>query len=195
MILVIDNYDSFTYNLVHLVGGHTEELDVVRNDELTVDDVRRMNPSAILISPGPGRPADAGITEELIRTVGVDTPILGVCLGHQAIGEVYGGRIDYAPTLMHGKTSEVRHHGDGIFQGVGNPFTATRYHSLVVDRESLPDELEITAETPDGVIMGLRHREFPVEGIQFHPESVLTVEGPRIIRNWLERVLSRPVVG
>ena len=189
MILIIDNYDSFTYNLVHLVGAHTDELEVVRNDSLTIDEVREMAPDGILISPGPGRPADAGITEELIRELGPTTPVLGVCLGHQAIGEVYGGAITYAPTLMHGKTSEVSHRGLGVFRGIGNPFTATRYHSLVVERSSIPDSLEITAESSDGVVMGLRHREYPVEGIQFHPESVLTTEGPRIIDNWLDRIL------
>ena len=189
MILVIDNYDSFTYNLVHLVGGHTDDLKVVRNDALQVEDVRRLAPSAILISPGPGRPADAGITEDIIRELGEEIPILGVCLGHQAIGEVYGGRVTYAPSLMHGKTSEVLHDGSGIFREVAAPFTATRYHSLVVERESLPEDLEITAETEDGVIMGLRHRSHPVEGIQFHPESVLTREGPKIIANWIASVL------
>lgn len=193
MILVIDNYDSFTYNLVHLVGAHTDDLEVVRNDVLSVDDVRERRPTGILISPGPGRPADAGITEPLIRELGSSTPILGVCLGHQAIGEVYGGRVTYAPTLMHGKTSEIQHDDRSVFRGVANPFTATRYHSLVVDREGLPEELEVSAETSDGVIMGLRHRDHPVEGIQFHPESVLTREGPRIIDNWLERVLSERV--
>lgn len=191
MILIIDNYDSFTYNLVHLVGAHTDELKVVRNDALTVDDVREMAPEGILISPGPGRPVDAGITEALIDELGSTIPILGVCLGHQAIGEVYGGKITYAPSLMHGKTSEVSHAGRGVFRGLSNPFTATRYHSLVVEHETIPDSLEITAETPDGVVMGLRHKENPVEGIQFHPESVLTTEGPRIIDNWLERVFDR----
>lgn len=191
MILVIDNYDSFTYNLVHLVGTHTDDLEVVRNDAWTVDDVRERKPQGILISPGPGRPSEAGITEPVIRELGATTPILGVCLGHQAIGEVFGGRVTYAPTLMHGKTSEIRHDDSGVFRGVANPFTATRYHSLIVDREGLPNVLEITAETDDGVIMGLRHRAQPVEGIQFHPESVLTSEGPRIIDNWLERILAK----
>ena len=191
MILIIDNYDSFTYNLVHLVGAHTDDLEVVRNDGMTVDEVREMAPEGILISPGPGRPADAGITEDLIRSLGATVPVLGVCLGHQAIGEVYGARITYAPTLMHGKTSEVSHGGEGLFRGIANPFTATRYHSLIVERASIPDVLEITAETSDGVVMGLRHKDHPVEGIQFHPESVLTAEGPRIIDNWLERILDR----
>ncbi len=191
MILIIDNYDSFTYNLVHLVGSHGCDLEVVRNDALTVEEARAMAPAGILISPGPGRPADAGITEKLIERLGLEIPVLGVCLGHQAIGEVYGGTITYAPTLMHGKTSEIWHGGDGIFRGVANPFTATRYHSLIVDRASVPATLEITAETPDGVVMGLRHKTHPVEGIQFHPESVLTSEGPKLIINWLEHVLER----
>ncbi len=193
MILVIDNYDSFTYNLVHLVGSHTSDLEVRRNDAVTVADVRAMQPAGILISPGPGRPADAGITEDLIRELGPDTPILGVCLGNQAIGEVYGASITYAPTLMHGKTSRIQHDGRSIFRNVPSPFTATRYHSLVVDRETVPPELEVTAETDDGVVMGLRHVHLPVEGIQFHPESVLTTEGPTIIANWLERVFAPAV--
>lgn len=190
MILIIDNYDSFTYNLVHLVGTHTADIEVVRNDALSVDDVGRMHPAGILISPGPGRPAEAGITEDLIRELGPTTPILGVCLGNQAIGEVYGATITYAPTLMHGKTSHIEHDGRGVFRDVPSPFAATRYHSLVVDRATISSELEITAETDGGVVMGLRHTSFPVEGIQFHPESVLTTEGPTIIANWLERVFA-----
>jgi len=188
MILIIDNYDSFTYNLVHLVGAHTNDYRVVRNDALTVDEVRELVPRAILISPGPGRPVDAGISEDVIRTFGETTPVLGVCLGHQAIGEVFGGRIVHAPTLMHGKTSQIQHDGQTIFEDVMQDFTATRYHSLAVKRDSVPDELEVSAETADGVIMGLRHRDFPIEGIQFHPESVLTVEGPKLVGNWLRRV-------
>lgn len=188
MILIVDNYDSFTYNLVHLVGAHTDAYRVVRNDAVTLDDVRTMAPDAILISPGPGRPADAGISEALIRTFGETTPILGVCLGHQAIGEVFGGRVVHAPELMHGKTSTVRHDGRTLFEGVEQGFTATRYHSLVVERDTLPDELEVSAETDDGVVMAFRHRAFPIEGVQFHPESVLTVEGPRLIANWLAAV-------
>jgi anthranilate synthase component 2 len=188
VILIVDNYDSFTYNLVHLVGAGTHAYRVIRNDALTVDEVRDLAPRAILISPGPGRPADAGISEDLIRTFGATTPTLGVCLGHQAIGEVFGGRVVHAPTLMHGKTSQIHHDGQTVFEGVEQDFTATRYHSLAVDRATLPDELEVSAETDDGVIMGLRHRDFPVEGIQFHPESVLTVEGPKLIANWLQRV-------
>ena len=191
MILVIDNYDSFTYNLVHLVGKHTDDIKVVRNDEVTVEDVREMKPAGILISPGPGRPEEAGISEAIIRELGTETPVLGVCLGHQAIGEVYGGKVTHAPDLMHGKTSTVKHDSQSVFEGLPQDFTATRYHSLVVDREGLPDVLEITAETDDGTIMGLRHRQHPVEGIQFHPESVLTTEGPRLVANWLHQVLNR----
>ncbi|MCH8962960.1 MAG: aminodeoxychorismate/anthranilate synthase component II [Bacteroidetes bacterium] len=188
MILIIDNYDSFTYNLVHLVGRHTEDLKVVRNDVMTVEEVREMAPDGILISPGPGRPDDAGISKALIETQGPTTPILGVCLGHQSIGEVFGGVITHAPTLMHGKTSAIHHDGKTIFDGAEQDFTATRYHSLVVDRDSVPDVLEISAETDDGIVMGLRHRAFPIEGIQFHPESVLTTEGPKLIANWLSKI-------
>lgn len=193
MILVIDNYDSFTYNLVHLVGRHTDDLEVVRNDALTVDDVTRMAPDGILISPGPGRPDEAGITEEVIRQLGEETPILGVCLGHQAIGEVFGGDVTYAPSLMHGKTSQVYHDVSGIFEGVSQGFTATRYHSLVVDPASVPDCLTVTARTDDEVVMGLRHNTWPVEGIQFHPESVLTTEGPRLVENWLKKIAPHAV--
>lgn len=188
MLLVIDNYDSFTYNLVHLLGAHTDDVCVVRNDALTVTDVRALAPRAILVSPGPGRPAEAGISEAVIEALGATTPILGVCLGHQALGEVFGGRVVHAPTLMHGKTSEVAHDGRTLFRGMSQPFTATRYHSLVVDRATLPDVLEVSAWTDDGVVMGLRHRHLPLEGIQFHPESVLTVEGPRLVANWLAAV-------
>jgi len=190
MILIIDNYDSFTYNLVHLVAEHTEDYRVERNDALSVADVRALAPAGVLISPGPGRPADAGITEDVIRQLGAETPILGVCLGHQAIGEVFGGRVTYAPELMHGKTSEVLHDAAGVFEGVPQGFTATRYHSLVVDRDSIPEPLAVTAWTEDGTVMGLRHRTLPIEGVQFHPESVLTTEGPRIVANWVRRVLS-----
>jgi anthranilate synthase component 2 len=190
MILILDNYDSFTYNLVHLVGRHTEDVQVVRNDVLTVDDLHAMAPGGILISPGPGRPDDAGICKEVIRTLGPTTPILGVCLGHQAIGEAFGGVVTHAPTLMHGKTSLIHHDGQTIFEGAAQDFTATRYHSLVVDRDTVPDALEISAETPDGIVMGLRHRDYPIEGIQFHPESVLTTEGPKLVANWLAMVSS-----
>jgi anthranilate synthase/aminodeoxychorismate synthase-like glutamine amidotransferase len=161
----------------------------MRNDALTVDDVRAMAPEGILISPGPGRPDDAGITEPLIEQLGPTTPVLGVCLGHQAIGEVYGGTITHAPSLMHGKTSTVRHDNRSVFEGVEQDFEATRYHSLIVDPETFPnDELEISARTNDDVIMGLRHRLYPIEGIQFHPESVMTAAGPRLIANWLNGI-------
>jgi anthranilate synthase component 2 len=185
MILIIDNYDSFTYNLVHLVAQHTPEYKVVRNDALTVDEIAAMAPEKILLSPGPGRPEDAGVMPEVIRRLGATTPMLGVCLGHQAIGLVYGGSVVYAPSLMHGKTSDIFHDSERIFSGVPQGFVATRYHSLVVREEDLPDSLHITARTNDGVIMGVRHKTHPVEGIQFHPESILTVEGPKLIHNWL----------
>ncbi len=186
MILIIDNYDSFTYNLVHLVGRHTDNLEVVRNDDLSLDEVKARAPDGILISPGPGRPAEAGITEPVIRELGETTPILGVCLGHQAIGEVFGGKIVQADELMHGKTSPVKHDGKGIFERIDPTFDATRYHSLVVDRDSFPhDALEITAEAENGTIMGLQHRTYPLHGIQFHPESVMTKAGPKIVENWL----------
>ena len=184
-LLVIDNYDSFTYNLVHLVSAGSSDVRVVRNDEITLDEIEAFAPRGILISPGPGRPADAGITNEVIRRFSGEIPVLGVCLGHQAIGEVFGGRITYAPSLMHGKTSRVLHESDPLFEGVPSPFIATRYHSLVIDSDTLPDSLHVTARTEDGVIMGVRHREHPVTGIQFHPESLLTTEGPKMVRNWL----------
>jgi anthranilate synthase/aminodeoxychorismate synthase-like glutamine amidotransferase len=191
MILVIDNYDSFTYNLVHLVGRHTDDLEVIRNDDWSIEEVEARAPDGILISPGPGRPAEAGLTEPVIETLGDTTPILGVCLGHQAIGEVFGGTVVQAEELMHGKTSPVEHNGTGVFAGVDAPFDATRYHSLVIDRDSFPhDALEITAEAEDGTIMGLQHRSYPLHGIQFHPESVMTKAGPTIIENWLSVVWS-----
>jgi len=186
MILIIDNYDSFTYNLVHIVAEYTDAYKVVRNDDLSVEEVKELNPDRILISPGPGRPADAGITEPIIKKLGRETPILGVCLGHQAIGEVFGGKVVHAPTLMHGKTSAIHHDGKSVFQNIPDNFTATRYHSLVLDPDQIPDELEVSARSDDDVIMGLRHREYPLEGIQFHPESILTKEGPNIVKNWLE---------
>lgn len=185
MILIIDNYDSFTYNLVHLVARHTPDYRVVRNDALTVDEIEALAPEKILLSPGPGRPEDAGVMPEVIRRLGATTPMLGVCLGHQAIGLVYGSSVVYAPSLMHGKTSDIFHDSERIFSGVPQGFVATRYHSLVVREEDLPDSLHITARTNDGVIMGVRHKTHPVEGIQFHPESILTVEGPKLIHNWL----------
>ncbi|HLT45896.1 MAG TPA: aminodeoxychorismate/anthranilate synthase component II [Rubricoccaceae bacterium] len=192
MILVLDNYDSFTYTLVHLVEAAAGEVVVVRNDAVTVEDVAAMAPAGILISPGPGRPADAGISEALLRRLGPTTPVLGVCLGLQAMAEVYGGRVVHAPAPVHGKTSRVRHDGRGVFEGVAQGFLATRYHSLVADRAALPEALEVSAWTDDGTIMGLRHRRFPVEGVQFHPESVLTTEGPRIVANWVRFAVAGP---
>jgi anthranilate synthase/aminodeoxychorismate synthase-like glutamine amidotransferase len=186
MILVIDNYDSFTYNLVQYLGELGEEVVVRRNDEITLDEIEANLPSQILISPGPGRPADAGISLELISCFAGRVPILGVCLGHQAIGETFGGRVVRASTVVHGKASEVRHDGKSIFKDLDSPFKAGRYHSLIVERESLPACLEVSAETSGGVIMGLRHREKKIEGVQFHPESILTQEGKRLLRNFLE---------
>ena len=187
MILIIDNYDSFTYNLVHIVASVTDNYKVIRNDAITVDEVRVLNPDKILISPGPGRPEHAGISEQIIRELGSVIPILGVCLGHQAIGQVFGAKIIHAPSLMHGKTSDIYHDGKSVFEGVGDGFVATRYHSLVLQPETIPlHELEVSARTKDGVIMGVRHRIYPIEGIQFHPESILTVEGPKIVKNWLK---------
>jgi len=190
-VLVIDNYDSFVYNLVQELGELGADPVVHRNDAIDVDGIRSAAPDAILISPGPGRPDSAGISMMVIRELAGEIPILGVCLGHQAIGEVYGGRIVVAPTLMHGKTSAIHHDGSGVFAGLPDPFTATRYHSLVVEPDSVPDVLEVTARTPDGVIMGLRHRTLAVEGVQFHPESLLTIEGPSLLSNFL--AATRPV--
>jgi len=186
MILIIDNYDSFTYNLVHIVAGVTDNYKVIRNDELSVEEIKAMNPSKILISPGPGRPEDAGITEQIIRELGSETPVLGVCLGHQAIGHVYGAEVIHAPSLMHGKTSLIEHDGKSVFADVEENFIATRYHSLALKPSSIPAILKVTARTQDGVIMGIRHTEYPIEGIQFHPESILTTEGPKIVKNWLK---------
>lgn len=185
MILIIDNYDSFTYNLVHLVAEHTDDYKVVRNDAITIDDIDELKPSGILISPGPGRPKDAGISGDIIRRFAESIPILGVCLGHQAIGEVYGGKVVHAPKLMHGKTSTIHHDGKGVFDGIEDGFTATRYHSLVLDADKIPDEFKITARSEDDVIMGIRHCSYPLEGIQFHPESLLTTAGKKLIANWI----------
>ena len=184
MILVIDNYDSFTFNLVQYLGELGADLTVFRNDALTVDQVRDMSPEKIVISPGPCTPTEAGISVETIQVLAGSIPILGVCLGHQSIGQAFGGTVIRAPTLMHGKTSQISHDGRGVFRGLPSPFTATRYHSLIVQRETLPDCLEVSAET-DGLIMGLRHREYAVEGVQFHPESILTTEGKRLLANFL----------
>jgi anthranilate synthase/aminodeoxychorismate synthase-like glutamine amidotransferase len=185
MILVIDNYDSFTYNLVQYLGELGAELRVIRNDAATVDEVVAMKPERILISPGPCTPKEAGISCDVIRRLGPTVPLLGVCLGHQAVGDVYGGRVIRAGRLMHGKTSMIHHTGKGVLAGMPDPFEAIRYHSLIVERASLPAELEITAETDQGEIMGLQHRRFPVHGVQFHPESVLTQNGKQILRNFL----------
>lgn len=187
MILIIDNYDSFTYNLVNLIAIETDDFKVIRNDEMTVEEVRKLNPDKILISPGPGRPKDAGITESVILELGKSTPILGICLGHQAIGEVFGAEVVHAHKLMHGKTSEVTHDGKSVFKNLPESFTATRYHSLTLNPNSIPDDLEITARSEDEVIQGIRHKKYPIEGIQFHPESILTVEGPKIISNWIKQ--------
>lgn len=191
MILVLDNYDSFTYNLVQLLGRVTADILVKRNNEITVQEIQDLRPDGILISPGPGRPETSGVCIETIRECGDHIPILGVCLGHQAIGYAYGAEIEHAPFLMHGRTSEIKHHGTGLFQGVRNPFVAMRYHSLAISRRALPVQLFITAETEDGVIMGVRHVRLPVEGIQFHPESILTESGESILRNWLKVQESR----
>ncbi len=188
MILVIDNYDSFTYNLVHLIGRHGVTCQVVRNDETTTDAVVQHAPSGVLISPGPGRPRDAGICLDVIRRLGATTPILGICLGHQAIAQAFGATVTYAPVLMHGKTSRVHHDGCSIFAGLAQDFVATRYHSLVVAPDTVPDCLAVTAYSEDGVVMGLKHRAYPMEGVQFHPESILTTEGPRLIANWLAQI-------
>ncbi|MBZ5671093.1 MAG: aminodeoxychorismate/anthranilate synthase component II [Acidobacteriia bacterium] len=185
MILVIDNYDSFTYNLVQYLGELGADLEVVRNDQTTVEVIEKQTPERIVISPGPKTPSEAGICLEVIRAFAGRIPILGVCLGHQAIGQAFGGRVIRAPELMHGKTSEIRHDGKTIFQGLPNPFPATRYHSLIVERSSLPPCLEISASTSDGLIMGLRHKEMKVEGVQFHPESVLTDAGKQLLSNFL----------
>lgn len=183
--MVIDNYDSFTYNLVQELGELGAELQVHRNDAVTVDEIRRWAPDGIIVSPGPGRPEDAGISVAVIAELGMTTPVLGVCLGHQCIGQVFGGVVVRAPRLMHGKTSAVHHRSVGVLHGLPDPFTATRYHSLVVDPASVPAELEVTAWTADGVVMGLRHRRFPVEGVQFHPESILSPQGPALLANFV----------
>ena len=186
MILVIDNYDSFTYNLVQYLGEMGQELAVHRNDKITPDDIAAVRPDKIMISPGPCTPEQAGISVETIRRFAGEIPILGVCLGHQSIGHAFGGNIVRAERLMHGKTSPIRHDGQGVFAGMPNPFCATRYHSLLIERDSLPECLEISAETTEGEIMGVRHKSLPIEGVQFHPESVLTEQGKQILKNFVE---------
>jgi len=185
MIVMIDNYDSFTYNLVQYLGEMGEELRVFRNDEITVEEVVAMQPDRVIISPGPCTPNEAGISVPLVRELAGKVPLLGVCLGHQSIGQAFGGEIVRAERLMHGKTSPIVHDGEGVFRGLPSPFEATRYHSLLIRRETLPDCLEITAETEAGEIMGVRHKELPVEGVQFHPESVLTEHGKELLRNFV----------
>jgi anthranilate synthase/aminodeoxychorismate synthase-like glutamine amidotransferase len=184
-VLLIDNYDSFTYNLVQALGELGAEPVVFRNDAIDIAGIRAEAPNAVIISPGPGRPETGGISLAVVTELGGEIPVLGVCLGHQCIGQAYGGRVVQAPELMHGKTSSVFHTGPGVFTDLPNPFDATRYHSLVLDRASLPDVLEVTAETADGVVMGVRHRHLAVEGVQFHPESILTPTGPRLLTNFL----------
>ena len=191
MIFVLDNYDSFTYNLVQLLGELGAELEVERNDQVTVSEIESRAPEALVLSPGPGRPADAGILIETVRHFAGKVPILGVCLGHQAIGEVFGGRVISAPSLVHGKTTEVSHDGRTIFAGLPRPFLAGRYHSLVVDPGAVPSSLEVSATTADGVVMGLRHKRLPIEGVQFHPESILTTDGPKLLKNFLELVAAQ----
>ena len=193
MIIVIDNYDSFTYNLVQYLGELGEEfpvaknIEVYRNDKIDLETIRLLKPDGIVISPGPGRPDDAGVSLEIIKELGPTLPVLGVCLGHQCIGQIFGGRVIAAPVLMHGKTSEIYHTEEGVFQGLDKPFNATRYHSLIVERDSLPDILEITAWLEGGMIMGLRHREYPhIQGVQFHPESILTGQGKALLRNFVK---------
>ena len=184
-VLIIDNYDSFTYNLVQQLGERGAEIEVARNDAIDVEGIRALRPDALLISPGPGRPEDAGITCAAIEQLTGELPILGVCLGHQAIGQVFGATVVRAPVLMHGKTSDIHHSGHGLLGGLDDPFTATRYHSLILDPASIPDILEVTATTADGVVMGIAHVEHAVYGVQFHPESILSPSGPKILENFL----------
>jgi anthranilate synthase/aminodeoxychorismate synthase-like glutamine amidotransferase len=186
MLLVIDNYDSFTYNLVQYFGELGAEMLIKRNDEISLEEIAKLQPSRICISPGPCTPLDAGISCDVIRQFAERTPILGVCLGHQCMGHVFGGDVIRAPRLMHGKTSLIHHEGQGVFAGLQQPFEATRYHSLIVKRETFPDALEITAQTLEQEIMGLRHRSYPMHGVQFHPESILTLEGKKLLKNFLE---------
>jgi anthranilate synthase component II len=193
MLIVIDNYDSFTYNLVQYLGELglkfpvAAEIQVYRNDRISLAKIRELKPDSVVISPGPGRPEDSGISLEIIEKLGPELPVLGVCLGHQSIGQVFGGDVVSAPELMHGKTSQIHHNGAGVFANLENPFTATRYHSLVIDRQTCPEILEITAWVDDGTIMGVRHRHYPhIQGVQFHPESILTTPGKKLLQNFLE---------
>jgi len=185
VILIVDNYDSFTYNLAQYFGELGCALMVKRNDSVSLDEISSLHPTHVCISPGPGRPAQAGLSNDIVRRFAPQLPLLGVCLGHQCIGEVFGGRIVAAPRLLHGKTSQIQHNGSGVFANLPNPFTATRYHSLIVSPDSVPDCLEVTAQTSEGEIMGLRHRDFPVHGVQFHPESILTAEGKKLLANFV----------
>jgi anthranilate synthase/aminodeoxychorismate synthase-like glutamine amidotransferase len=186
-ILVIDNYDSFTYNLVQLVGKFGQDMVIKRNDGVTENEIESISPDKILLSPGPGRPEDSKMTLTSISNFGTKIPVLGVCLGHQAVGYCFGAKVVKAPHLMHGKTSTINHDNKTIFRNIPQHFTATRYHSLIIEKESLPEELEISSYTDDGIVMGVRHKKYPIEGIQFHPESILTTEGEKIIKNWLEQ--------
>lgn len=186
MVLVIDNYDSFTYNLVQMVGKMTYTIRVIRNNDMTINEISALAPRGIILSPGPGRPDDAGVTVEVVQKLGSRIPLLGVCLGHQAIGVAFGASVAHAPSIMHGRTSLVNHLGETILRGIPNPLNAGRYHSLVISKDNFPEALIITARTPEDVIMGVRHRTYPIEGIQFHPESILTQDGEQILHNWLE---------
>ena len=185
-ILVIDNYDSFTYNLVQLLGRYKNDLVIKRNDEITADNIEKLSPDKILISPGPGKPEDSNVSLTAVKNFGKKIPVLGVCLGHQVIGMIFGGKVVKAPILMHGKVSAISHDNRTIFKNIPQKFFATRYHSLIIERKSIPAELEISAETDDRIVMGVRHKKYPIEGIQFHPESFLTSEGETIIKNWLK---------
>ncbi len=191
MLLMIDNYDSFTYNLFQYLSELGEEITVVRNDRMSLDEMERLSPERIVISPGPGTPQQAGISNDVIRRFGARIPVLGVCLGHQCIGYAYGGKVDHAGEIKHGKSSLVHHDGKGVFEGLPNPFPAIRYHSLAVKRDSLPDCLEVSAWADNNIIMGLRHREYPVEGVQFHPESIMTEVGKDLLRNFLEFTIKK----
>jgi anthranilate synthase/aminodeoxychorismate synthase-like glutamine amidotransferase len=186
MILFIDNYDSFTYNLVDLIGQIEADLKVIRNDDMTIEEIRTLSPEGIVISPGPGTPDDAGISCDVIEQLGKEIPLLGVCLGHQSIGQVFGAKVVRSVYPVHGKASPIKHNKKGLFKGLSEMFDAARYHSLIIDKNTVPASLEITAETEDGIIMALKHRDYPIYGVQFHPESILTVEGKKLLNNWIE---------